>query len=64
MALLWLLNMSDGENSLLDIADRANLPWETMKQAVGTLSDAGLLKPIVATSETKAACFSRGLQDD
>ncbi len=46
MALLWLLNMSDGENSLLDIAARANLPWETIKEAVRALSEAGLLKPV------------------
>jgi aminopeptidase-like protein len=46
MALLWLLNMSDGENSLLDIAERANLPWQTMKQAAKALCDARLLKPV------------------
>jgi aminopeptidase-like protein len=46
MALLWLLNMSDGENSLLDVAVRANLPWPMMKQAAQALSGAGLLKPI------------------
>ncbi|WP_374991460.1 DUF4910 domain-containing protein [Bradyrhizobium sp. LHD-71] len=45
MALLWLLNMSDGDNSLLDIAARANLPWETIKQALRVLCLAGLLKP-------------------
>ena len=46
MALLWLLNMSDGENSLLDIAARSNLPWETIKEALQALSKAGLLKPV------------------
>jgi aminopeptidase-like protein len=46
MALLWLLNMSDGKNSLLDIATRCNLPWETIKQALRALRVAGLLKPI------------------
>jgi aminopeptidase-like protein len=46
MALLWLLNMSDGKNSLLDIATRCNLPWETIKQALRALCAAGLLKPI------------------
>ena len=45
MALLWVLNMSDGENSLLDIAERANLPWGTMKQAAAALSEAGLVTP-------------------
>ena len=46
MALLWLLNMSDGENSLLDIAARSNLPWSTITEAVRALSEAGLLKPV------------------
>jgi aminopeptidase-like protein len=46
MAILWLLNMSDGTNSLLDIAARCNLPWETLKEAVRALDEAGLLKPV------------------
>lgn len=46
MALLWLLNMSDGDHSLLDIAARANLPWDLIKQAMQALIDAELLKPI------------------
>jgi aminopeptidase-like protein len=46
MALLWLLNMSDGENSLLDIAARSKLPWEIIKEAVRALNEAGLLKPV------------------
>lgn len=46
MAVLWLLNMSDGTNSLLDVATRCNLPWETIKEAVRALSEAGLLKPV------------------
>jgi aminopeptidase-like protein len=45
MALLWILNMSDGTNSLLDIAARCNLPWATIKQAVQALVKAALLKP-------------------
>ena len=46
MALLWLLNMSDGANSLLDIATRCNLPWAVIKEAVRALCEAGLLKPL------------------
>lgn len=52
MALLWLLNMSDGENSLLDIATRANLPWATIKEALGALCQAGLLEPVQPTPST------------
>lgn len=42
--LLWLLNLSDGQNSLLDIASRADLPWQAVKDAARALSEAGLLK--------------------
>jgi aminopeptidase-like protein len=45
MALLWVLNYSDGENSLLDIAERAAVPFATMQQAAVALERAGLLKP-------------------
>lgn len=44
MALLWLLNMSDGKASLLDIAERSNLPWQTLKDAAAALEFAGLLQ--------------------
>src|SRR5262249_20255146 len=44
-ALLWLLNLSDGQHSLLDIASRSNLPWPAIKDAAQALSEAGLLKP-------------------
>lgn len=27
LAMLWVLNLSDGENSLLDIADRSGMPF-------------------------------------
>jgi aminopeptidase-like protein len=33
MALLWVLNLSDGRYSLLDIAERSNLPFQTLAQA-------------------------------
>lgn len=45
-ALLWVLNLSDGEHSLLDIADRAQLPFAVMKQATELLIEAGLLGPV------------------
>lgn len=33
MALLWVLNLSDGGHSLLDIAERAGLPFEVVHEA-------------------------------
>ncbi|MEU4515639.1 DUF4910 domain-containing protein [Nonomuraea wenchangensis] len=44
MAMLWVLNLSDGEHGLLDIADRSGLPFAAVKVAAQSLLDAGLLK--------------------
>jgi aminopeptidase-like protein len=45
-ALLWVLNMADGVHSLLDIAQRSNLPFHALKAAADTLTSHGLLKPL------------------
>ncbi len=44
LALLWVLNLSDGQHSLLDIADRSGLPFETIRTAADALLPHGLLK--------------------
>jgi aminopeptidase-like protein len=43
-ALLWVLNFSDGDHSLLDIAERSNLPFERIKSAADLLAVHGLLR--------------------
>ena len=43
MSLLWVLNFSDGHHSLLDIADRARIPFSTVRRAAEALRDASLL---------------------
>ena len=43
MALLWILNLSDGRHSLLDIAERAKLPFKVVADAAHLLKDSGLL---------------------
>ena len=45
-ARLWVLNSSDGEHSLLDIAERSGIPFANISQAAKTLTQAGLLSPI------------------
>lgn len=45
MALLWVLNYSDGEHSLLEIAHRSRLPFPAIRAARDKLIEAGLLKP-------------------
>ena len=44
MALLWVLNMSDGRHSLLDIAERAALSFATIRAAADSLVEASLLR--------------------
>ncbi|MFE0024065.1 DUF4910 domain-containing protein [Amycolatopsis sp. NPDC059021] len=44
MAMLWVLNFSDGEHSLLDIAERSGLPFDVVAVAARALHDAGLIK--------------------
>lgn len=42
-ARLWVLNLSDGKHSLLDIAERSGLPFTAIHSAAQLLQDAGLL---------------------
>jgi len=42
-ARLWVLNLSDGEHSLLDIAERSRLPFNTILDAANILRAGGLL---------------------
>ncbi|MEV6896780.1 DUF4910 domain-containing protein [Amycolatopsis sp. NPDC051372] len=44
LAMLWVLSYSDGEHSLLDIAERAGLPFGAVATAAQALQVAGLLK--------------------
>ncbi|MEU0804818.1 DUF4910 domain-containing protein [Streptomyces sp. NPDC005970] len=44
MAMLWVLSLSDGEHSLLDVAERSGLPFDTVAAAAGALHGAGLIK--------------------
>jgi aminopeptidase-like protein len=43
-ALLWVLNQSDGTRSLLDIAERSKLPFETIATAADALLGVSLLR--------------------
>jgi aminopeptidase-like protein len=44
MALLWVLNLSDGQHSLLDIADRSGLDFQIIARAAAALFQQQLLK--------------------
>lgn len=45
MAMLWVLNLSDGQASLLDIAQRAGMPFATVREAADRLQRHDLLAP-------------------
>jgi len=44
LALFWVLNGSDGHHTLLDIAERADLPFGKIQSAAEVLLEVGLLK--------------------
>lgn len=50
-ARLWVLNLSDGEHSLLDIAERSGLSFWVIKDAAELLCQTGLLSAIPADAE-------------
>ncbi len=51
MAMLWVLNFSDGAHSLLDIAERAKLPFGNIYNAAKLLQQHGLLTSRSSQSE-------------
>jgi aminopeptidase-like protein len=44
MAMLWVLNLSDGSRTLLDVAERARLPFTEVRHAAAALTGKGLLR--------------------
>lgn len=44
MALLWVLNLSDNEHSLLDVAERSGMPFGEISKAANALLNCGLLE--------------------
>ena len=46
LAMLWVLNLSDGEHSLVDVAERAGMPFRAVRTAAELLATGGLLEPL------------------
>jgi aminopeptidase-like protein len=61
IAMLWVLNLSDGSHSLLDIAERSKLPFTDVRQAARTLEAAGLLRAAEASSGVNGDSITAGL---
>ena len=47
MALLWVLNLSDGDHSLLDIARRSSMNFAALSEAADRLLEHDLLKEVL-----------------
>jgi aminopeptidase-like protein len=45
LAMLWVLNLSDGRHALLDIAERSRMPFTLIHDAARLLREHGLLAP-------------------
>jgi len=52
MAMLWILNLSDGTHSLLDIAERADLPFGVIHRTAQLLQEHALLTPCGSSQNT------------
>jgi aminopeptidase-like protein len=50
MTMLWVLNLSDGQHSLLDIAERSGLAFPAVRRASDLLREHGLLREADASS--------------
>jgi aminopeptidase-like protein len=46
LAMLWVLNQSDGTRSLLDVAERSDLPFEVIARAAERLVEKELLEAV------------------
>ncbi len=46
MALLWTLNLCDGDHSLLDVAERSGLDFQAIRQAADMLLEKGLIEEV------------------
>jgi aminopeptidase-like protein len=52
-ARLWVLNLSDGEHSLLDIAERSGIPFAVVDDAAKSLLGNGLLSIVTESSKSR-----------
>ncbi|MGH7090765.1 MAG: DUF4910 domain-containing protein, partial [Stellaceae bacterium] len=50
MTLLWVLNLADGKHSLLDMAERSQLPFPKLAAAAKALAEAELIAPAGAAA--------------
>lgn len=54
MAMLWVLNLSDGKHTLLDVAERAHIDFDCIHHAATVLKEHGLLEDALDGSRLDA----------
>jgi aminopeptidase-like protein len=54
LAMLWVLNFSDGNHSLLDIAERSGMEFRALTEAADALSAHGLLAELPQFAESRS----------
>lgn len=57
MAMLWVLNLADGDHTLLDIAERAALPFARIAKAADRLREKGLLAEAARPVSSSRQCY-------
>ena len=51
MARLWVLNLSEGQHSLLEIAERSRLPFSSIREACGALLESGVMALVPSSQD-------------
>ena len=59
-AVQWVLNLSDGESSLLDIAERSKMTFAEIRSATAALTKCGLLEPVEILPHSGRSCGGGG----
>jgi aminopeptidase-like protein len=59
-ARLWLLNLSDGQHSLIDIAERSGIPFAAVHDAAEVLLQSGLLATVESTTNSRSGSPQQG----
>jgi len=62
-ARLWVLNLSDGNHSLLDIADRSGMPFSAISTAAELLRENGLLSAVPVSASGVEASHPTSVDD-
>jgi aminopeptidase-like protein len=55
LALLWVLNLSDGQHTLLDIAERSGMSFRSIRAAADLLHQHALLSPALESADRSVA---------